>query len=131
MPKTVVTLPSKEAILKAMEVSKTSIDAAKYLAKEYETRLVAAGMQEEGAELSQIVKSFAMNVRFSLERAGSSAWFGREGASTDYQNMHANIAANALQTLKTVYTKDTPEIVLHCAVGPETEYVRGLTYVGS
>jgi hypothetical protein len=125
-----VNLPTKEALLEAMNVAKNSKDAANYLATRFDEILVKAKVGPEADELRERVHVFAKHVAYQLDQNGG-AWKGREAEESPFKNMHAHIADEAtafLGNLKQEGVQDF-EIRLDYAINNDGQFVRSVETV--
>lgn len=93
-----IPLPEMEALLAAMKIAETSIEAADYLVKQFEEILRKVGELEKHREFFESVKEFADLVRLKLT-ASAQPWSGELGPSSDFHNMHINLAKDAANKL--------------------------------
>ena len=121
-----VALPTKEALLDAMELTKNSKDGAEYLALRFEETLAKAKVGDEANDLKDRVHSFAKNV--SLQQASNpGVWSGSVREPSLYRNMHENLADESTSFLEQNKTEPSQnvEFQLDFAINDNGEFLRG------
>lgn len=129
MAKTKIELPLKEALLEAMKVAETSVEAAQYLATRFKEILTGAKMLEKYADVLKSVETFAQLTEFKLLSRGQ-PWFGQVVDTTDFKNMHANIGRDVAESLKNMGQGIAENVTFHFAVNDQAEFLRGCTSGG-
>ncbi len=125
-------LPSnlKEILLDAMRVAETSIEAADYLATQFKQILTDAKMLDEYGDILQKVEDFAKYTKFKL-LASSQPWLGQPPEASDFKNMQANMAMDAVKDLESLSVGTEKEVTFDFAINNETsEFLRGCSVQG-
>lgn len=91
-------VPLKSEIISAMEVAKTTTDAAEYLRDQFIKVLTDAKMVNESEDIIAKVNEFVKYVHYSLA-SKTDAWLGQLGESSDFKNMQRNMADNISSAL--------------------------------
>lgn len=123
MPKVKVVLPQKQALLDAMSVAETSIEAAKYLEKLFRSILTKANLVEKYADLLKKVEEWAQHVEFKL-LSTAQPWFGQP-VQPDFLNSKIQMAQKAAQELKEMKTALDEDITFHFGISDDSEFRRG------
>lgn len=123
MPKSKVVLPQKQALLDAMQVAETSIEAASYLVTEFRSLLTKAKLLETYADLMHKVQDWGEHVAFKL-LSSAQPWLGQP-VQTDYLNAKINRAEKAVKDLKDMKTGLEEDLSFHFAIGDSSEFRRG------
>ena len=122
-------LPVKEALLDAMSVAETSVEAAEYLATQFKEVLTKAKMLDKYADILQKVEDFAQYTKFKL-LSNSQPWAGQTFSSTDFNNMQANIAIDAAKNLENMHIGTENNVVFDFAINNQSEFLRGYSTEG-
>lgn len=120
-------LPTKEALMDAMEVASTSADAAEYLATRFEEIFKEAKVGSEGNPLREQIQVFAKHVAYQLNRHAE-IWKGQAVEPSTFKNLHEYLADEAIAVL--VDSQDTTQIIqFNYRVGDDASFVRGYAAV--
>lgn len=116
-----IILPDKDAVFKAAEVGKSSIEGAEYVLEQYEDVVVAAKKKEEASTILNALSEFVQLVKFTL---GSQVgiWNGIDQAPSTFKNMYQNMADSVAKELSDVLKDD---VKLNIAFNEVSELVRG------
>lgn len=125
--RTKIWVPLTEQIQKAMEVAETSIEAADYLVVRLTEILTQAKLLDKSAALLQQVEDYANYVKFKLN-SSAQAWFGEEAQGSDFKNMQANLAKNAVDAFKAAGIEG--DLHLDFAISDKGELIRGYSVDG-
>ncbi|PJD91555.1 MAG: hypothetical protein CK426_00435 [Legionella sp.] len=119
-------MPSEDALLKAMEVSKSSAEGAAYLNQQMNTIVTKAKMKESSANLLLYIDLFAEQVKMQFG-SQSRIWNGAEAETTLFNVMHAQIADSAAQMFASVQDKkeELQEVNLNFAIDEKGNFLRG------
>lgn len=123
MPK--YTLPTRDALLKAMQVGETSIEAAEYMATRFEQILTQAKLLPECNDMLEKIQEYAQFVKFKL-LSSAQVWSGQERPISDYQNMQENKAEFLASHLKELPSG----LKLEIAIGDDAKILRGFSSNG-
>jgi hypothetical protein len=91
-------VPLKNEIIAAMEVAKTTTDAADYLRDQFIKVLTDAKIVNESKDIIAKVDEFVKYVHYSLA-SKADAWLGQLGEPSDFKNMQRNMAENVSTAL--------------------------------
>ena len=111
------TIPSEDALLKAMEVCKSSAEGAQYFNSQMIAIVNRAKMNESAAELLVPIKTFTEQIEMQFNTQAQ-VWSGEEAQTTLFNAMHAKIADSAAQTLATIQNnaEEKPELNFNFAI---------------
>lgn len=123
MPK--YTLPTRDALLKAMQVGETSIEAAEYMATRFEQILTKAKLLPECNDMLEKIKEYAQFVKFKL-LSSAQVWCGQERPISDYQNTQENKAEFLASHLEGLPSG----LKLEVAIGDDAKILRGFSSNG-
>ena len=120
MPKT---LPLKEALLNAMSIAESSVEAAQYLATRFKEILIEAKKLDKYRDILTKVENFAQSVSLKL-LSSVQPWKGEAAPSSTFQNEQLNKTKEAISNLKSTAIG---EVTVHFAINENSQFVRGYT----
>lgn len=120
-------LPTKEALMEAMELASMSADAAEYLAIRFEEIFKEAKVGSEGNLLREQIQIFAKHVAYQLNRHAE-IWKGQAVEPSTFKNLHEHLADEAIAVL--MGGQDTTQpIQFNYKVGNDASFVRGYAVI--
>ena len=124
-----IKLPVKEALLDAMSVAETSVEAADYLASRFKEILTRAKMTDTYADVLQKVEDFAKYTQFKLLSAAQ-PWRGQSSNATEFTNLQSNMANEAAKNLESMNIGTEKEVLLDFAINNQGDFIRGYSSGG-
>ncbi|KGP63094.1 type IV secretion protein Dot [Legionella norrlandica] len=113
-------LPTKQALLEAMEVGETSIEAAEYMATRFAEILTEAKLLPQCQDMLDKINEYAQYVRFKLLSAAQ-AWSGEARPTSELQNVQENKARFLASN-----TQDLPAgLKVEIQIGDDARILRG------
>lgn len=118
-------LPTRQALLDAMRVGETSVEAAEYMATRFEEILTKAKLLPQCQDMLDKVKEYAQYVSFKL-LSSAQVWSGQERPISDYQNTQENKAEFLAAHMKGM----TEGLKLEIEIGEGAKILRGFSSNG-
>lgn len=123
------TLPTKQAIQSAMEVARSSMDGANYLATQFEETIKAAKVWEQSQDMMSAVNDFAEKISLLFTSRSSEAWSGQPVDSSRFKNMQTHIADDVMPQLDEL-SSTGKKLRMDVAINDEAQFVRGYAVDG-
>lgn len=118
-------LPTRQALLDAMRVGETSVEAAEYMATRFEEILTKSKLLPQCQDMLDKVKEYAQYVSFKL-LSSAQVWSGQERPTSDYQNTQENKAEFLAAHMKGM----TEGLKLEIEIGEGAKILRGFSSNG-
>ncbi|BCA93986.1 hypothetical protein TUM19329_03470 [Legionella antarctica] len=118
----------KETLLDAMSVAETSVEAADYLVTQFRQVLTDAKMLDQCGDILKKVEDFAKYTKFKL-LSSSQPWLGQSPESSDFKNMQANMAIDAVKDLESL-SVGVEDVTFDFAISDNSEFLRGCSLKG-
>lgn len=120
-----MSLPTRQALLHAMQVGESSIQGAEYMATRFEEILTKEKLLPQCQDMLDKVNEYAQYVRFKL-LSSAQVWSGHERPTSDYQNTQENKA----EFLATHMRGMTEGLKLEIEIGDGAKILRGFSSNG-
>lgn len=116
-----IILPDKDAVFKAAEVGKPSIEGAEYVEQQYKQLVKAAKKEVEASTVLNALSEYVQLVKFTLG-SQEGIWNGIVRAPSTFKNMYQNMADSVGKELSDVLKDD---VKLNIAFNDLSQLVRG------